>query len=271
MEPVPATHVMSILDTKTRKSKHLPLHADTLGSRLQLMIYRRLLSEMTSRSDPLDLRLFFECLHLDTDLPFSDEYVNDYRKFVIDNDLPSTFCNVNRLGMIIEPFQQTVIELTSPSRGEVSPSLKIVYRQREGHNAVVKQHKATISMTSSTTNLTPEKSPSPIPIRLESTSINSSSLTKSQESVDVALRRHESTESELSDLAERSGDDTHLIGTATKRKLRESLLILCTLWYSTGLIIKPQLRKFLWLISKWKPLFEILFWERRNSCIRKMF
>ncbi|KAI0275271.1 exonuclease V [Gloeopeniophorella convolvens] len=52
--PQPPTHELHLLDTKTRRSSTLPSDDDALASRMQLMLYRHLLSALLSPAFPFD-------------------------------------------------------------------------------------------------------------------------------------------------------------------------------------------------------------------------
>ena len=71
------TYVLQLLDTKTRWTNSLPSPEDTLPSRLQLMLYYRMLSDLVSECSPFDFSLLWDKLHLDSDRLFSLEFLVD--------------------------------------------------------------------------------------------------------------------------------------------------------------------------------------------------
>lgn len=71
------TYVLQLLDTKTRWTNSLPSPEDTLPSRLQLMLYYRLLSDLVSECSPFNFSLLWDKLGLDSGQPFSMQFLVD--------------------------------------------------------------------------------------------------------------------------------------------------------------------------------------------------
>ncbi|KAK1234842.1 hypothetical protein PQX77_001936 [Marasmius sp. AFHP31] len=66
--------ILHINDTKTRRSNTLPSDADALSSRLQLMTYHRLLSDLLSN---YDFSLLWKKVQLNPSLKFSQSFISD--------------------------------------------------------------------------------------------------------------------------------------------------------------------------------------------------
>ncbi|KAF8346993.1 exonuclease V a 5' deoxyribonuclease-domain-containing protein [Amanita rubescens] len=64
-------NVLQLLDTKTRRTDSLPSPEDALPSRLQLMLYYRMLSDLVSESSPFDFSSLWDKLRLDSGQIFS--------------------------------------------------------------------------------------------------------------------------------------------------------------------------------------------------------
>lgn len=78
------THTLHLSDSKTRYSRSLPIDRDALPSRLQLMLYHRLLAGLVAASpspETLDLRDFWTRVQVIPSRPFS-------RKFCEQSGLP---------------------------------------------------------------------------------------------------------------------------------------------------------------------------------------
>ncbi|KIL71568.1 hypothetical protein M378DRAFT_65079 [Amanita muscaria Koide BX008] len=69
------THTLMITDTKTRRTDSLPSTDDTLASRLQLMLYHRLLSGLLSEYPPFDFSSLWDRLGLDSSAIFSTQFL----------------------------------------------------------------------------------------------------------------------------------------------------------------------------------------------------
>ncbi|KAG5635655.1 hypothetical protein H0H81_010510 [Sphagnurus paluster] len=73
--PMPTPGILHVVDTKTRRSRTLPSHEDTLPSRIQLMLYYRLLRDLTRTSPPFDFLAFWRHLGVDPIAPFSTAFL----------------------------------------------------------------------------------------------------------------------------------------------------------------------------------------------------
>ncbi|KAI5118385.1 hypothetical protein M0805_005847 [Coniferiporia weirii] len=116
-----------ILDNKTRKSRGLPSHNDTLPSRLQLMLYWRLLRQVLS-FDPDIFRNFCSRLGLNLKLPFSKSFQANMSALVINNKLSLNFLDADCLDSMVVPYAESIIEMDMSYN--VSQNLSLVYRLR---------------------------------------------------------------------------------------------------------------------------------------------
>ncbi|KAG6874411.1 hypothetical protein C0995_015147 [Termitomyces sp. Mi166 len=66
---------LHLQDTKTRKSNSLPANRDTFPSRIQLMLYYRLLEDLTSLSPPFDFAALWQRVGVDPTQTFSPKFL----------------------------------------------------------------------------------------------------------------------------------------------------------------------------------------------------
>jgi exonuclease V len=66
-------HELSLTDTKTRRFNSLPSDDDALSSRMQLILYRHLLSSLLSPT--FSFSAFWEKIGVDPFVQFSDEFL----------------------------------------------------------------------------------------------------------------------------------------------------------------------------------------------------
>lgn len=125
VEPKLAT--VQILDSKTRKTKTIPTHADTLPSRLQLMLYWRLLHETLSLNEDRASN-FFTRLKLNPKRKFSESFKKEIMALVQDQNLNDSFLEATCLEDSIKPYSETIQSLQVSDTA--SPTLKLVYRMR---------------------------------------------------------------------------------------------------------------------------------------------
>ena len=71
------THTLYLVDSKTRLSASLPQHSATLSSRLQLMLYKRLLDALVSSSPPFDFSHLWKHIGLDPLRNFSETFLDE--------------------------------------------------------------------------------------------------------------------------------------------------------------------------------------------------
>ncbi|KAJ3988453.1 exonuclease V [Lentinula detonsa] len=69
------TSTLRLIDTKTRRTNSLPRDEDALPSRLQLMLYYRMLTNLMSTSGSFDFSSFWQQLGLNDTAPFSKKFL----------------------------------------------------------------------------------------------------------------------------------------------------------------------------------------------------
>lgn len=69
--------ILHIVDTKTRRIKYLPSDSDAYGSRMQVMLYHRLLCDLLSTSTPFDFPRLWGMVEVNANRPFSPEFLRD--------------------------------------------------------------------------------------------------------------------------------------------------------------------------------------------------
>ena len=105
----------------------VPRHADTLPSRLQLMLYHRLVSNMLAvgGSHLLDT---WRQIGLDLSKPFSTKFKEELNIITVESGLSFSFLDSNCLEDIVTPFHDTIDALEIDR--EIDKSLFLVYRPR---------------------------------------------------------------------------------------------------------------------------------------------
>ncbi|TDL26340.1 hypothetical protein BD410DRAFT_825569 [Rickenella mellea] len=126
----PPKHVLNIVDQKTRNSTKLPLHEDTRPSRIQLMIYYRLLLGLISQTDQFDFLAYWARRNLDPNLRFSPRFISETNTLMHAYGFVSGDRCLESLEGLIEPFRQTIDGLEA----ELSKNLRLVYRRRAPDN-----------------------------------------------------------------------------------------------------------------------------------------
>lgn len=120
---------IQVIDTKTRSSNSVPTHADTLPSRLQLMLYRQLLVDILGADPVLFLDLFAR-LNCDPARPFSKKFKADMNLMVASNELHLRILDAGCLLDMLEPLQESMEGLVTR---KVAQSLSLVYRMRNNN------------------------------------------------------------------------------------------------------------------------------------------
>ncbi|KAI0320074.1 exonuclease V [Amylostereum chailletii] len=128
--PQPKSHILHVSDTKTRRNRGLPSHDDALGSRLQLMLYHRLLSGLLSPD--FDFNTIWEKLQIDRFRRLSDKFLKQAglrttpsKDIDIDIDVGFPQC----LDDLVDVWH-TSRDMLNVSH--VDPRLEIVYRSQPG-------------------------------------------------------------------------------------------------------------------------------------------
>jgi exonuclease V len=127
--PIRPMYELSLKDAKTRRSKSLPSDDDALSSRMQLMLYHHLLSELLSPT--FSFSTFWEKVHVNPFEPFSDKFLRDFG-LARETD-----------GIIVQGYPDCLDDLADfwrltvqsyPLQG-VSPTLEITYRTQPKRSA----------------------------------------------------------------------------------------------------------------------------------------
>ncbi|PBL00713.1 hypothetical protein ARMGADRAFT_391523 [Armillaria gallica] len=113
-------HTLRLIDTKTRRSEYLPSDEDTLPSRLQLMLYHRLLSSLISTETPFDFTRFWEQINVDPARQFSERFLTQAGG----TSHPAFTC----LDDLTTLWRNTTSELDIPG---IDPCLQLIYRRQE--------------------------------------------------------------------------------------------------------------------------------------------
>ncbi|THH08483.1 hypothetical protein EW145_g2681 [Phellinidium pouzarii] len=119
------TYTVQILDNKTRKHRSVPDHADTLPSRLQLMLYWRLLNQVLSFDSGV-FQDFCSRLGMNWKLPFSEIFQTDISTLIVNNQLNLHFLDITCLEDMLFPYTESIKEIDM----NISTSLFLVYRLR---------------------------------------------------------------------------------------------------------------------------------------------
>ena len=115
---------LRILDYKTRRASNIPLDEDSLSSRLQLMMYHRMLSSVLEPK-LFDFHVLWKRLNLDPTKPFSAQFLNDIIWEQRQADPADCIVHLNRLvSEWISTVQRKSVGLVG-----VSQQLQVVYRR----------------------------------------------------------------------------------------------------------------------------------------------
>lgn len=115
-------HELFLLDTKTRRVNSLPSDDDAFSSRMQLMLYHHLLSELLSPT--FSFNPFWEKINVNPSAPFSDQFLIDCG-FAPETDGRVMLGFPECLSDLAEYWHWTVQSLDVKG---ISPTLEIVYR-----------------------------------------------------------------------------------------------------------------------------------------------
>ncbi|KAK0456175.1 exonuclease V [Armillaria borealis] len=116
-------HTLRLIDTKTRRSEFLPSDEDTLSSRLQLMLYHRLLSSLISTETPFDFTRFWEQANVDPAWQFSERFLTQTGSLL--GTFHPAFTCLNDLTTL---WRNTTSKLDIPG---IDPCLQLIYRRQE--------------------------------------------------------------------------------------------------------------------------------------------
>ncbi|KAJ2932816.1 hypothetical protein H1R20_g4269, partial [Candolleomyces eurysporus] len=107
-------------DTKTRVKDAMPPEEDTNGSRLQVMLYHRLLSELISTEKSFDFVALWDRLGIDSQVEFSTGFL--VQAGLLDHNNGFSVINLDGL---VDSWRRT---LEASSIVDVDPNLQLVYR-----------------------------------------------------------------------------------------------------------------------------------------------
>ncbi|PBK76928.1 hypothetical protein ARMSODRAFT_1079004 [Armillaria solidipes] len=116
-------HTLRLIDTKTRRSDSLPSDEDTLSSRLQLMLYHRLLSSLISTETPFDFTRFWEQANVDPAWRFSERFLTQTGS-LLGTSHPAFTC----LDDLTTLWRNTTSKLDIPG---IDPCLQLIYCRQE--------------------------------------------------------------------------------------------------------------------------------------------
>ncbi|KAJ3763142.1 exonuclease V [Lentinula raphanica] len=118
---------LHLIDTKTRRKNSLPREEDTWSSKLQLMLYHRMLAKLMSTQAPFDFSLLWNLLDLDDTLPFSDSFLTQTLL------TPESNC----LRHLIDLWRLAVSRLEGAN---IHPTLQLIYRLQPKQQQRSKKH-----------------------------------------------------------------------------------------------------------------------------------
>ncbi|KAG6889146.1 hypothetical protein C0992_006295 [Termitomyces sp. T32_za158] len=119
----PPRRFLHLLDTKTRRVKTLPVDRDTLPSRIQLMLYYRLLKDLISLSPPFDFAAMWQRVGVDPVQTFSTKFLTQAGLLEGINSL-----NTSCLNALSNVYVEMVRSLDIAG---VDTELELVYRLRQ--------------------------------------------------------------------------------------------------------------------------------------------
>ncbi|KIJ53529.1 hypothetical protein M422DRAFT_25396 [Sphaerobolus stellatus SS14] len=129
------THSLHLVDNKTRSVASLPKHSSTLGLRIQLMIYKRLLDNLFSLTTPFDFRRLWREKLLRPQKQFSPVFLKGLYSYLGEDDIP---LNLNffeeRLTASIRLLNVNGVADGIASNDPVDSRLTLVYQLRSEEN-----------------------------------------------------------------------------------------------------------------------------------------
>ena len=109
-----------IRDAKTRRRNYLPSHEDTLPSRIQLMLYHRLLKDLVSASPAFDFNSLWKQMKLESSKVFSTKFLVQ-AGLITESDSFRMVC----LDDLARAWMDMVQQLGTC---EIDPNLQLIYR-----------------------------------------------------------------------------------------------------------------------------------------------
>ncbi|KAF8808059.1 hypothetical protein BYT27DRAFT_7166540 [Phlegmacium glaucopus] len=114
--------MLYLMDNKTRRYRTVPPHHDTLSGRLQLMLYRRLLSQLVAKSPPYDFGPLWKRLGVASSSRFPTKFLVQ-ANLISDNTEFQTTC----LDDVVTSWHKLVKEANIQG---INENLELVYRLR---------------------------------------------------------------------------------------------------------------------------------------------
>ncbi|KAH7105028.1 exonuclease V a 5' deoxyribonuclease-domain-containing protein [Auriculariales sp. MPI-PUGE-AT-0066] len=136
-------HALFVLDSKTRGRNLLPLERDTYGTKIQLMIYHRLLSGLVfqppgfsvpSASTGFDFQRVWTLEGVEPHANFSAKYTEQLLELALANDVLVEPQVIGSIGALVSLYEAEVASLRETTYG-LSRTLEVVYRMRESSQA----------------------------------------------------------------------------------------------------------------------------------------
>lgn len=115
-------HTLHLIETKTRRRESLPSDEDALPSRLQLMLYHRLLSSLISPEIPFDFTRLWDETNVDPARPFSETFLSQAGSSL--GTYPAFTC----LDDLTVFWRNATLELDIPG---IDPCLQLIYRRQQ--------------------------------------------------------------------------------------------------------------------------------------------
>ena len=164
--PIPIT--LMIKDNKTRKNEYLPSDPDAYAGRMQLMVYRKLLSELVATNPPYDFKPLWTKLRLDSSAIFPTKFLVQAQLIQYATPEFETTC----LDDLVHSWHRLVRQ--SNIQG-VDPRLELIYRLRPPPDAKQKGKAVEINQPLEFTNNSEDENLArAIAASLEETSADSS-------------------------------------------------------------------------------------------------
>ena len=170
LSPETSVHVpitLRIKDNKTRKNWYLPSHPDTYSGRMQLMVYRKLLSELVATNPPYDFKPLWTKLRLDSSAIFPTKFLVQAQLIQYSTPEFETTCLDDLVRSWHKLVQQSNIQ-------GVDPQLELIYRLRPPPDAKKKGRAVEITQLEVRNNSEDEELARAIAASLEDISAGSS-------------------------------------------------------------------------------------------------
>lgn len=138
----PHRFTLHLNDTKTRRTNSIPPHEDTLPSRLQLMLYHQLLTDLIATSQPFNFSLLWKKMELRPFEAFSSSFLVQAGLLSGSQDFPSTCLNdlAKAWNIMVQKLDVSGIDMT----------LQLVYRLQTQSTKGKRRQKSKFPDTTST-------------------------------------------------------------------------------------------------------------------------